>query len=86
MQKFPVLSLFNREFDAESSSHHAGDTTIVRRLESSIDSGRPETTARRLEQTYASEKALEWIPGHTNDIAWESNQIAQQAGALRSRA
>jgi S1/P1 nuclease/metal binding Ada-like protein len=58
--------------------HSAWDTTIVRRLESSIDSGRPETTARRLEQTYANEKALDaWIPGHTDDIAWESNQIAR---------
>ena len=58
--------------------HYAWDTTIVRRLEHSIDSGRPETTARRLEETYASEKALDaWVPGHTDDIAWESNQIAR---------
>jgi S1/P1 Nuclease/Metal binding domain of Ada len=58
--------------------HYAWDTTIVRRLEHGIDSGRPETTARRLEQTYASEKALDaWIPGHTDDIAWESNQVAR---------
>ena len=57
--------------------HDAWDTTIVRRLEES-DSGTPETTARRLEQTYAGEKALDaWIPGHTDDIAWESNQIAR---------
>ena len=58
--------------------HYAWDTTFVRRLESSIDSGRPETTARRLEQTYANEKALDaWIPGHTDDIAWESDQVAR---------
>jgi len=58
--------------------HHVWDTTIVWRLENSIDSGRPETTARRLEQTYASEKALDaWSPGNTDDIAWESNQIAR---------
>jgi hypothetical protein len=58
--------------------HYAWDTTIVRRRESNIDSGRPDTTARRLEQTYASEKAFDaWIPGHTDDIAWESNQIAR---------
>ena len=50
----------------------------MRRLEQSIDSGRPETTARKLEQTYAGEKARDtWIPGHTDDIAWESNQIAR---------
>ena len=58
--------------------HDAWDTTIVRRLEHSVDSGRPDTTARRLEQKYASEKALDaWLPGHTDDIAWESNQIAR---------
>jgi hypothetical protein len=60
------------------SLHDAWDNAIVRRLENSIDSGRPETTAHRLEQTYAREKALDvWIPGHTDDIAWESNQIAR---------
>jgi hypothetical protein len=58
--------------------HSAWDTTIVRRLEESIDSGGPETTARRLEQIYAGEKARDaWIPGDTDDIAWESNQIAR---------
>ena len=56
--------------------HDAWDTAIVRRLEESI--GTPEATARKLEQTYAAEKALDgWIPGHTDDIAWESNQIAR---------
>jgi hypothetical protein len=55
---------------------HAGwDTTIVRRLE---ESGGVEATARKLEQTYAGEKASDaWFPGHTDDIAWESNQIAR---------
>jgi hypothetical protein len=58
--------------------HNAWDTTIVRRLEESIDSGRPETTARRLEQTYGAEKATyAWIPGGAYDIAWESTQIAR---------
>jgi nuclease S1 len=58
--------------------HKAWDSDIVRGLESSIDSGSGETTAFRLEQTYANEKARDvWIPGHTDDIAWESNQIAR---------
>jgi hypothetical protein len=58
--------------------HSAWDTTIVRRLERSIDSGSPETTAHRLEQKYASEKPTDvWIPGRTEDIAWESNRIAR---------
>jgi len=58
--------------------HAAWDTTIVRRLEENLDSGEPDATARVLEQKYASEKALDvWIPEHTDDIAWESNQIAR---------
>jgi nuclease S1 len=54
----------------------AWDTAIVRRLEGS---GRtPEATAHRLEQTYAGEKAPDaWITGRTDDVAWESNQIAR---------
>jgi hypothetical protein len=56
--------------------HFAWDNTVVSRLEYRIDSGRPETTARGLEQTYAAEKSTdEWIA--PNDIALESNQIAR---------
>jgi hypothetical protein len=56
--------------------HEAWDTTLVRRLEYSIDSGRPETTAHKLERTYADEKAADsWIAA--DDIAWESNQLAR---------
>jgi hypothetical protein len=56
--------------------HEAWDTPIVRRLEYSIDSGRPETTAHKLEKTYASEQAADsWIPA--DDVAWESNQVAR---------
>jgi nuclease S1 len=58
--------------------HYAWDDTIVWSLESSIGSGEPDTTARRLEQIYGSEKALDaWIPGDADDIAWESNQVAR---------
>ncbi|MGA9724894.1 MAG: S1/P1 nuclease, partial [Candidatus Binatus sp.] len=60
----------------EKDLHQVWDTTVVRRLEYSIDSGRPETTAHRLERTYATERdADSWIPA--DDIAWESNQIAR---------
>ncbi len=56
--------------------HYAWDTTVVRGLEYSIDSGHPETTAHKLEQTYAAEKdADSWIA--PDDIAWESNQVAR---------
>src|SRR5215469_10114021 len=58
--------------------HAAWDTMIVRRLERSIDSGSPETTAHKLEQEYANEKATDaWVPGRTEDIAWDSNRIAR---------
>jgi nuclease S1 len=56
--------------------HAAWDGTIVRRLEE--NGGTIEATARMLEQKYAGEKGQDaWIPGHTEDIAWESNQIAR---------
>ena len=61
----------------ETNLHAVWDTTVVRDLEYEIDSGKPETTAHKLERTYAAEKELDaWVPGHTDDIAWESNQIA----------
>ncbi len=60
----------------EKDLHQVWDTTVVRGLEYSIDSGRPETTAHRLERTYATERdADSWIPA--DDIAWESNQVAR---------
>jgi nuclease S1 len=60
----------------EGELHGVWDTTVVRGLEYSLDSGRPETTARRLEEKYAAERDKDsWI--HADDIAWESNQIAR---------
>jgi nuclease S1 len=60
----------------ETNLHAVWDTTVVHRLEDSLDSGRPETTAHKLERTYAAEKEADsWIPA--DDIAWESNQIAR---------
>ncbi len=63
--------------DSRAGNLHAvWDTTVVRRLEDSIDSGRPETTAHRLEQTYAAERLTDsWIPADA--IAWESNRLAR---------
>ncbi|MFZ0679991.1 S1/P1 nuclease [Candidatus Binatus sp.] len=60
----------------ETNLHAIWDTTVVRGLEYSIDSGRPETTAHKLEQIYAAEKGADsWIA--PDDIAWESNQVAR---------
>jgi hypothetical protein len=58
--------------------HAAWDTAIVYRLEDSVDSGSPATTAHQLEQMYTNQKdADSWKPGGTDDIAWESNQLAR---------
>jgi nuclease S1 len=68
----------------ENELHAVWDTTVVHRLEDSIDSGRPETTAHKLERTYAGElEADSWIPA--DQIAWESNQVARSDiyGALQ---
>lgn len=68
----------------QTNLHAIWDGTVVRGLEYSIDSGRPETTAHKLERTYAAEKdADSWIAA--DDIAWESNQVARSDiyGALQ---
>jgi hypothetical protein len=68
----------------ENELHAVWDTTVVRRLEDNIDSGRPETTAHKLERAYAGEmEADSWIPA--DQIAWESNQVARSDiyGALQ---
>ena len=68
----------------EKNLHATWDTTVVRGLEYDIDSGRPETTAHKLELTYAAERQADsWIA--TDAIAWESNQLARSDiyGALQ---
>jgi hypothetical protein len=68
----------------QTNLHAAWDTTVVRGLEYDIDSGRPETTAHKLERTYAAEKEADsWIAADA--IAWESNQLARSDiyGALQ---
>jgi nuclease S1 len=56
--------------------HAVWDTTVVRRLERSIDSSRFDTTARKLEKIYVAEKESDsWISA--DDIAWESVQLAR---------
>jgi hypothetical protein len=65
--------------------HAAWDTAVVYELEDTVDSGSPDATAHKLEQLYASQKDADtWKPGGTDDIAWESNQLArsQVYGAL----
>jgi len=58
--------------------HAAWDAAIVYELEDNVDSGTPASTAHQLEQIYAAEKAADaWKPGETDDIAWESNQVAR---------
>jgi hypothetical protein len=62
--------------EKEKDLHAVWDTTVVRRLERSIGSGRPETTAHWLEHKYAAERETDsWI--RADDIAWESKQLAR---------
>ena len=54
--------------------HYVWDTTVVRGLEYRIDSGRPETTAHKLEQTYAAERdADSWIARGRYRVGIESS-------------
>ncbi len=47
-------------------------------LRTALIPGAPTTTAHTLEQIYAAQKdADSWKPGETDDIAWESNQLAR---------
>jgi hypothetical protein len=58
--------------------HNAWDTAIVYKLEDTLDSGDPNATAHRLEAMYAGDKVgYSWKPGGTDDIAWETNQVAR---------
>jgi hypothetical protein len=66
--------------------HNLWDAAVVYELEDMVDGGKPEATARRLEQIYASRKNADlWKAGGTGDIAWESHQIAREQiyGALK---
>jgi hypothetical protein len=57
--------------------HAAWDDAVVYRLEDTLDSGSPDATAHKLEQLYATQKDADvWKPGATDEIAWESNQVA----------
>ncbi len=68
----------SRVYPHAENLHDAWDNAIVRGLEDSLDSGRPEPTAHKLEQSYGGEKALDtWNPGHTGNIAWKSHQTAR---------
>jgi hypothetical protein len=51
---------------------------VVYALEDGVDSGKPDGTAYKLEQLYASQKnADSWKPGQAADVAWKSNQVAR---------
>jgi hypothetical protein len=65
--------------------HIAWDIAVVDQLEQTLDSGSPDVTAHKLEAMYANRKAAySWKPGGTDDIAWETNQVARSEvyGAL----
>ena len=59
--------------------HDVWDTTIVRRLEHSIDSGRPDNDRPKIWNRYtqARKRSIFGFRDTPDDIAWESNQIAR---------
>ena len=77
LTKAAIVSQWNPTSHARNL-HAAWDTAVVYRLEDNVDSGSPDATAHKLEQLYASQKdADSWGPSGTDDIAWESNQLAR---------
>ena len=58
--------------------HAAWDTAVVYQLENTLGSGNLESTAKELENKYSGDKNnWIWKPGQTDNIAWESTQVAR---------
>jgi hypothetical protein len=63
---------------AEENLHYAWDDAVVTVLEKQLGTNDPETTAHKLEALYPVDGKLEpWKPGESEQIAWESHQLAE---------
>jgi len=63
---------------AERNLHHAWDDAVVVALEKQLGTHDAEATARKLEALYPVDAKLgTWKPGESEQIAWESHQLAQ---------
>jgi S1/P1 Nuclease len=62
---------------AEDNLHYAWDDAVVAVLEKQLGTHNPKATARRLEAFYpAVGDRARWKPGESEQIAWESHQLA----------
>jgi hypothetical protein len=63
---------------AEDNLHYAWDDAVVAVLEKQLGTSEPEATARKLEALYpAASDDTSWKPGESEQIAWESHQLAE---------
>jgi hypothetical protein len=63
---------------AEENLHYAWDDAVVAVLEKQFGTTEPEATARKLEALYpAAGDLATWKPGESEQIAWESHQLAE---------
>jgi hypothetical protein len=63
---------------AEDNLHYAWDDAVVTVLENQLGAHDPEAAARRLEALYpAAGDPTTWKPGESEQIAWESHQLAE---------
>lgn len=63
---------------AEANLHYAWDDAVVTSLEKQLGTNDPEATARKLEALYpATGDLTTWKPGESEQIAWESHQLAK---------
>jgi hypothetical protein len=71
---------------AEENLHYAWDDAVVVVLEKQLGTGDPETTAHKLEALYpAAGDSRIWKPGESDQIAWESHQLAETRRLSRAR-
>jgi hypothetical protein len=63
---------------AEDNLHYAWDDAVVVVMEKQLGTTDPDATARKLEALYpASSELMTWKPGESEQIAWESHQVAE---------
>jgi hypothetical protein len=63
---------------AEENLHYAWDDAVVVVLEKQLGTNEPDATARKLEALYpAAGDLATWKPGESEQIAWESHQLAE---------
>jgi S1/P1 Nuclease len=62
----------------EKNLHLVWDDAVVVVLEKQLGTAAPEATARKLEVLYAhAANSFKWRPGSSNQIAWQSHEIAK---------